>query len=92
VGVLAEAARQAKRRYENAAAELSAARRKAAAQLEAAVAAELPALKLDRARFFAEIETDPDHPSDSGIDRVAFTVETNPGSRPGPLAKPPVEP
>ena len=71
--------------YTKAAAELSAARKKAAAKLDKAVTAELKPLKLERARFFTSIE--PDGPGPDGIDRIEFWVETNPGTRPGPLMK-----
>ena len=64
---------------------LSAARKKAAAKLDKAVTAELKPLKLERARFFTSIE--PDAPGPDGIDRIEFWVETNPGTRPGPLMK-----
>jgi DNA repair protein RecN (Recombination protein N) len=46
---------------------------------------ELKPLKLERARFFTSIESDAAGPN--GIDRVEFWVETNPGTRPGPLMK-----
>jgi DNA repair protein RecN (Recombination protein N) len=84
---LAEAAKLAREQYRRAATSLSDARRKAAAELEAAVASELPALKLERASFSVAIDTDPDQPTEAGIDQVAFVVRTNPGSRPGPLGK-----
>jgi DNA repair protein RecN (Recombination protein N) len=42
-------------------------------------------LKLERARFFSHIETGEGGPD--GIDRIEFWVETNPGTRPGPLMK-----
>jgi DNA repair protein RecN (Recombination protein N) len=84
---LAEAAKHAERDYRRLAEALSSARRKAASELEAVVAVELPALKLERATFSAAIETDPDRPGESGIDQIAFVVRTNPGSRPGPLGK-----
>lgn len=87
VGEMAEAARLAEAAYFEAARALSAARRAAAAELEKAVAAELPALKLERARFTVEIESDADRPTETGIDQVSFVVQTNPGSRPGPLGK-----
>jgi DNA repair protein RecN (Recombination protein N) len=77
----------ARGRYDAAAAALSKARRRAASELEAAVAAELPSLKLERAKFAIEIDTDASAPGETGIDRVAFVVQTNPGSRPGPLVK-----
>ena len=87
VGKLTEAARLAERRYHGDASSLSAARSEAAVTLEAAVAAELPALKLERARFTVVIDSDPGKASEAGIDQVEFVVRTNPGSRPGPLAK-----
>ena len=61
---------------------LSAGRRKAAQALDAAVQAELPPLKLERARFITEIPTDEDSREPSGFDRVEFWAQTNPGTRP----------
>ncbi|MCW5717341.1 MAG: DNA repair protein RecN [Bauldia sp.] len=87
VGALDTLAREARQRYESAASELSVARLEAARHLEAAVADELPSLKLERARFMVEIETDPEVPGETGIDRIGFVVQTNPGSRPGPMGK-----
>ncbi len=87
VGELVEAARRAKQVYAEMAAMLSARRRQIAADLEAAVASELPALKLERAQFTVAIQTDAEQPTDVGIDQIAFIVQTNPGSRPGPLSK-----
>lgn len=66
---------------------LSAKRRSAALALDAAIAAELPPLKLERARFMTEIESDATRLEASGMDRVEFHVATNPGSRPGPMMK-----
>jgi DNA repair protein RecN (Recombination protein N) len=66
---------------------LSAARAKIAKALEKAVAVELPPLKLERARFMVHLETDVAGRSPEGQDRVEFWVETNPGSRPGPMLK-----
>jgi DNA repair protein RecN (Recombination protein N) len=82
---LEAAAREAGSAYAKAAAALSAARKKAAAKLDKAVTAELKPLKLERARFSTNIEADAGGPD--GIDRVEFWVETNPGTRPGPLMK-----
>ncbi len=82
---LTRAATEAEAAYAKAAARLTAARRTAAKLLDAAVNAELPPLKLDRARFETQIETEAGGPE--GVDRVEFWVATNPGSRPGPLAK-----
>ncbi|MDF2116722.1 DNA repair protein RecN [Roseiarcaceae bacterium H3SJ34-1] len=83
---LGKALADARKTYEAAAAALSAARRKAAAQLDKAVNAELPPLKLDQARFTTSIESESTGGAD-GIDRVEFWVQTNPGTRPGPLLK-----
>jgi DNA repair protein RecN (Recombination protein N) len=82
---LETAAREADAAYSKAATALSAARKKAAAKLDKAVIAELKPLKLERARFFSHIETCEGGPD--GIDRIEFWVETNPGTRPGPLMK-----
>ena len=65
---------------------LSPAKRKtAAAALDKAVNAELAPLKLERARFITQIETEA--AGAEGTDAVAFWVSTNPGTRPGPLMK-----
>ena len=81
-------AASAKTAYIAAATSLSAARVKAAERLQAAIASELPPLKLDRARFVAEVESLPESGwSASGADSVRFLISTNPGQAPGPLAK-----
>jgi DNA repair protein RecN (Recombination protein N) len=51
------------------------------------VNAEIKPLKLDRAVFSTEIQSDPASAGPNGIDRVEFWVQTNPGTRPGPLMK-----
>ena len=56
-------------------------------KLDRAVNAELKPLKLERARFSTEITTDPEMPGPHGIERIEFWVQTNPGTRPGPLMK-----
>ncbi|TAJ26748.1 DNA repair protein RecN [Bosea sp. (in: a-proteobacteria)] len=66
---------------------LSEARKAAAARLDAAVKAELPPLKLERARFITRVESDEAARGPEGFDRVEFWVETNPGTRPGPMMK-----
>ena len=48
---------------------------------------ELKPLKLERAQFTTEIDSDPEAAGPHGIDRVEFWVQTNPGTRPGPLMK-----
>ncbi|MGX7741212.1 DNA repair protein RecN [Rhodopseudomonas parapalustris] len=85
--VLEKAAAEADARYDAAAAKLSAARAKAADKLNKAVGAELAPLKLERAKFMTQVEADAAAPGPQGIDRVEFWVQTNPGTRPGPLMK-----
>ncbi|RIK97793.1 MAG: DNA repair protein RecN [Proteobacteria bacterium] len=84
---LEQAAADADRAFAQAAEKLSAARKKAAARLDKAVNAELAPLKLERAKFSTQIDADAAAPGPQGIDRVAFWVQTNPGTRPGPLMK-----
>ena len=67
--------------------DLSRKRRKAGAALAKRVMAELPALKLEQARFEVSIAADPQRVTAAGIDEVEFTVRTNPGSRAGPIMK-----
>jgi DNA repair protein RecN (Recombination protein N) len=81
------AAREAVERYRAAATALSDERRQAADTLDKAVNAELKPLKLERARFSTEIATDLAAAGPHGIDRIEFWVQTNPGTRPGPLMK-----
>lgn len=66
---------------------LSEKRHHAAAALEKTVATELPSLKLEHARFLVNLESDENACSEHGIDQVAFWVQTNPGTRPGPMLK-----
>ena len=73
--------------YGAAAAKLSAARTKSAEKLNKAVNAELAPLKLERAKFMTQVETDATSPGPQGIDRVEFWVQTNPGTKAGPLMK-----
>ncbi|MGJ4930315.1 DNA repair protein RecN [Bradyrhizobium sp. HKCCYLS2038] len=84
---LEAAAAGADSRYAAAAAKLSAARTKSAEKLNRAVLAELGPLKLERAKFMTQVDSDADAPGPEGIDRVEFWVQTNPGTRPGPMMK-----
>jgi len=84
---LEAAADEADQRYGAAAEKLSAARTKSAEKLNKAVNAELAPLKLERAKFMTQVETDAKSPGPQGIDRVEFWVQTNPGTKPGPLMK-----
>jgi len=85
LAVLEQEARAAAARYREAAEELSAARRSAGQKLDKAVNAELKPLKLERAQFSTQIDSEGEGPN--GLDRVEFWVRTNPGTRPGPLMK-----
>ena len=83
VARLGKAVQAATAAYEAAAAEVSAARAEAAARLDAAMAAELAPLKMERAVFVTEIAAA--EPGPDGRDAVSFTVATNPGAPAGPL-------
>jgi DNA repair protein RecN (Recombination protein N) len=48
---------------------------------------ELPPLKLERAKFIVSMERDDDARGPDGFDRVEFWVQTNPGTRAGPMMK-----
>lgn len=82
-------AEKAKEAYIAGAEDVSAARTKAAADLDNKVMAELPPLKLEKARFVTQVEKlgEESEWGAAGIDRVSFMVATNPGSAPGPLGK-----
>jgi DNA repair protein RecN (Recombination protein N) len=66
---------------------LSKARRAAGTKLDKAVNGELKPLKLERATFSSDIQSDAAAAGPNGIDRVEFWVQTNPGTRPGPMMK-----
>jgi DNA repair protein RecN (Recombination protein N) len=84
---LEKAACEADAAFAAAARKLSSARGKAAEKLNKAVNAELAPLKLERAKFSTQIESDAAAPGPQGFDRVEFWVQTNPGTKPGPLMK-----
>jgi len=69
--------------YDAAAAALSQQRAAAAERLDAAMAAELAPLKMERAVFETRLSVA--EPGPEGRDAVAFTVATNPGAPAGPL-------
>jgi DNA repair protein RecN (Recombination protein N) len=88
IAALEQAARDTRDRYAAAAGKLSAARTAAAGKLEKAVARELPPLRLDKARFFAEVSDLPEAGwGPGGTDQVRFLIATNPGQEPGPLGR-----
>jgi DNA repair protein RecN (Recombination protein N) len=85
LAVLEKEAEEIVARYRQAAEALSAARKRTAQKIDKAVNAELKPLKLERAQFSTQIESEGEGPE--GLERVEFWVRTNPGTRPGPLMK-----
>lgn len=83
IGRLRKAVAEAEARYQAEAEALSTARRAAAGRLDAAMAAELAPLKMERAVFVTELS--PAEPGPEGVDGVTFTVATNPGAPAGAL-------
>ena len=85
---LAGEAKAARAAFVAAAEAQAAARRKGAARLDRAVAAELGPLKLEKAKFITDLAALPEAEwSEAGTDRVQFTVATNPGTPPAPIAR-----
>jgi DNA repair protein RecN (Recombination protein N) len=67
---------------------LSAARTEAARNLEAAISAELPPLRLDKTRFVVELlPLDEAGWGARGAEAVRFLIATNPGQAPGPIER-----
>ena len=87
LAVLEKAEAEALARYDRLAAELSSKRSAVADDLATAVNAELPSLKLERARFSVPVETLVSKRSAQGCDHVEFHVQTNPGTNPGPMMR-----
>ncbi|MBL8574330.1 MAG: DNA repair protein RecN [Hyphomicrobiaceae bacterium] len=87
LGKLEQASVQAEATFRDRAQALSKKRQAAARALEAAVQGELPALKLERAKFIVEMRADMAEAGGEGIDVVEFWVQTNPGTRAGPMMK-----
>ena len=88
LAALEQSAARARQTYIDAAAALSESRRNAAGRLDRAVARELPPLRLQRARFQAQLNAlnEPDW-GPTGTDSVRFLIATNPGQELGPLAR-----
>ena len=84
---LQRAAKEKRAALTEAALDLSSRRKAAGEQLAASVMAELPALKLDQARFFVEQTQNLDEITAEGCDTLEFYVQTNPGTRPGAMMK-----
>jgi len=88
VEALELAVRQAREGYVQTATALAAARRAAAARLDRAVAKELPPLRLEKARFHADVAALPEAQwGPAGTDSVQFLIATNPGQDLGPLGR-----
>jgi DNA repair protein RecN (Recombination protein N) len=82
------AAKLGRTAFSAAAERLSAGRARAAGDLARAVMAELPPLRLDKARFRVRLVPLAEGDwSGEGAERVVFEIATNPGQEPGPLAK-----
>nr|WP_321525038.1 DNA repair protein RecN [uncultured Cohaesibacter sp.] len=84
---LRAAASDTKVAYDKAAASLSKQRAKVAKELIKQVMAELPSLKLETAKFIVNQTAEADSRGEDGIDQIEFWVQTNPGTRPGPMMK-----
>ncbi|WP_119308145.1 DNA repair protein RecN [Cohaesibacter haloalkalitolerans] len=84
---LRAAASDTKVAYDKAAASLSKQRAKVAKDLIRQVMAELPSLKLEAAKFIVNQTAEADSRGEDGIDQIEFWVQTNPGTRPGPMMK-----
>ncbi|MBL8703651.1 MAG: DNA repair protein RecN [Rhodospirillales bacterium] len=83
---LTKQAAQARAAYLKAAEALSAQRRETAQRFDKAIAAELPPLKLERAKLATQFTRAEEADwAEHGIDRVRFEAATNPGQPPGPL-------
>ena len=85
---LADKAEHARQAFHADATALSEARADAAGRLDAAINAELPPLKLEKATFKTRLQPlDEGDWGPHGIERVSFEIATNPGANPGPLNK-----
>ncbi|HWA78706.1 MAG TPA: DNA repair protein RecN [Acetobacteraceae bacterium] len=81
-------AASARESYVEATGRLAAARREAARQLEAALARELPPLRLEKARFHCRLEALAERDwGPEGTEAVSFLLAANPGQEPMPLAR-----
>ncbi|WP_254493217.1 DNA repair protein RecN [Bartonella sp. B1099] len=78
-------AREAQKNYDTLAQTLTIKRQETAKHLSESVMAELPALKLEKAEFIVEMQTDVEKRSAEGCDRIEYWVRTNPGTRAGPM-------
>jgi DNA repair protein RecN (Recombination protein N) len=85
---LRQEAQAAAARFAQVAQKLTASRIDAAARLENAVSAELPPLRLEKAKFFVSVRALPQAEwGPHGADEVRFLISTNPGQPPGALGR-----
>lgn len=85
---LRQAEEKAKLEYVKAAQELSSARQATALELDRKVMAELPPLKMEKAKFITLVDKVAEAQwGEKGFNTVAFSVATNPNSPQGPLNK-----
>jgi DNA repair protein RecN (Recombination protein N) len=88
VEALQRTVEEAQRAYLKAAEALTARRSTAARALAEALVAELPPLRLERAKFRVSLEPLPEREhGPEGVERIAFEVSTNPGQPFGSLSK-----
>ena len=87
LGQLEAEARERRETLAALAVDLSGKRRRAGEALARGVMGELPALKLEQARFTVAMTSDHERLTAAGQDEVEFVVRTNPGSREGPIMK-----
>ena len=85
IAKLERAVAEAEMAYVRESGALTALRRASAARLDAAMAAELAPLKMERAVFTTDLTQA--EPGPDGVDAVQFTVATNPGAPAGALNK-----
>jgi DNA repair protein RecN (Recombination protein N) len=88
IAALEQTVRRARETYIESAALMGAARRAAANKLDRAVAKELPPLRLNKARFHADVAAleEPDW-GPGGTELVRFLIATNPGQAFAPLGR-----
>jgi DNA repair protein RecN (Recombination protein N) len=88
VAALEQAVQRAREAYTESAALLAAARRAAATRLDRAIARELPPLRLNKARFRADVAVAEEADwGPGGTDLVRFLIATNPGQEFAPLGR-----
>lgn len=88
IAALRKAEQEKRQNYIEVANKLHQARVAAAAELDKLVMAELPPLKMEKAKFVTAIERKEESGwNESGFDNISFTVATNPNSPQGPINK-----